>query len=485
MTSRSVSASVSQEPRLHVALANPDRTYGDLAADLASDYGLQPDPWQQIVLDDWLAVHRGKWAALTCGLSVPRQNGKNAILEIRELFGMVGRGEKILHTAHEIKTARKAFKRVQYFFGTQKDDPAAKFPELNALVEDVRNVNGQEAIFLKNGGSVEIVARSKNSGRGFTVDVLVMDEAQEMSEEDLEALMPTTSAAPKGDPQWIFTGTPPGPLANGEIFTRIRRESLASGVKRRAWHEWSMGAEEDRSDRNVWRAVNPATVNGRLQIEVLEGEWDNFSVDGFDRERLGKWADEDDSAADIFDPFDREGWKATGKDVHPDGPPEFFITVAKGMKSAAVFAAAKLDGVPHVGVADFRPGVSWLTECVRKIHKKYPDATFAAYSAGPVKSWVPTFSEFDVELQLLTAPETGSAYANLSKAVEDRSFTHSPNPVLTDSLNGAVWREVEGGGFNLNWAKSENDPSLIAGVAGALWLLESKDDDVEMWGFFE
>ena len=151
---------------------------------------------------------------------------------------MVGRGEKILHTAHEVKTARKAFKRLQHFFGTQVNDPGAKFPELNALVAEVRNVNGQEAIFLTNGGSVEVVARSKNSGRGFTVDVLVMDEAQEMSDDDLEALMPTTSAAPLRDPQWIFTGTPPGPRANGAVFTRVRSDALGGGP-RACWHEWS------------------------------------------------------------------------------------------------------------------------------------------------------------------------------------------------------------------------------------------------------
>jgi len=73
------------------------------------------------VLDDWLAEKSGRWASLTCGLSLPRQNGKNALIEVRELFGMVGRGEKFLHTAHEVKTARKAFKRLQHFFGTRPD----------------------------------------------------------------------------------------------------------------------------------------------------------------------------------------------------------------------------------------------------------------------------------------------------------------------------------------------------------------------------
>src|SRR5690606_32891311 len=196
----------SQRPRLPVA-PRAYETVGRLDSALAASYELVPDEWQRLVLDDWLATFGGKWSALTCGLSVPRQNGKNALLEVRELFGMVGLGERILHTAHEVKTAQKHFRRLKHFFGSRADDPGAKFPELNALVETVRSVNGQEAIFLKNGGSVELVARSKNSGRGFTVDVLVMDEAQEMAEDALEALMPTTSAAPSGNPQWIFTGT--------------------------------------------------------------------------------------------------------------------------------------------------------------------------------------------------------------------------------------------------------------------------------------
>jgi hypothetical protein len=195
--------SLSASPRLHVVeQGRALESYGDLAGEFSASYGLIPDSWQQLVLDDWLAVDEfGLWSALTCGLACPRQNGKNGILEIRELFGMVGRGEKILHTAHEVKTARKAFKRLQFFFGREVKDRACRFPELNERVVELRNVNGQEAIYLDNGGSVEIVARSKNSGRGFTADVLVMDEAQEMSDEDLEALMPTTSAAPLGNPQ--------------------------------------------------------------------------------------------------------------------------------------------------------------------------------------------------------------------------------------------------------------------------------------------
>ncbi len=119
-------------PRLHVA-PRAGKTFGDLAGDFAGDYGLRPDDWQRLILNDWLAESRGRWASLTCGLSVPRQNGKNGALEVRELFGMVGRGEKIAHTAHQVKTAQKHFRRLKHFFGKKVDDPSANFPELNAL----------------------------------------------------------------------------------------------------------------------------------------------------------------------------------------------------------------------------------------------------------------------------------------------------------------------------------------------------------------
>ena len=66
----------------------------DDATFLSAGYGLEPDDWQEDVLDDWLGRRAdGRWSAATCGLAVPRQNGKNGIIEVRELFGIVALGE--------------------------------------------------------------------------------------------------------------------------------------------------------------------------------------------------------------------------------------------------------------------------------------------------------------------------------------------------------------------------------------------------------
>src|SRR5690606_12832897 len=161
MSSRSGAKSGAQEPRVRL---EPKHKVSDAddAVYLASSYGLVPDEWQETVLRGWLArAASDRWAAPRCGVAVPRQNGKNGILEMRELYGMVALGEKFLHTAHEVKTARKAFLRIASFFENER-----QYPELAALVKEIRKTNGQEAVVLTNGGQVEFIARSKGSGRG-------------------------------------------------------------------------------------------------------------------------------------------------------------------------------------------------------------------------------------------------------------------------------------------------------------------------------
>src|SRR6185437_15135570 len=59
---------------------------GEEAIELAEMAGLVLDPWQCDVLRDALGEGPdGRWASPFVGLVVPRQNGKGAVLEAREL----------------------------------------------------------------------------------------------------------------------------------------------------------------------------------------------------------------------------------------------------------------------------------------------------------------------------------------------------------------------------------------------------------------
>lgn len=460
-----------QPPRLHVAPRAAD-TYGDLAADFASDYGLKPDDWQQLILDDWLASAKGRWTSLTCGLSVPRQNGKNGALEVRELFGMVGRGEKILHTAHQVKTAQKHFRRLKHFFGKKADDPGAKFPELNALVAELRNVNGQEAIFLKNGGSVEIVARSQGSGRGFTVDVIVCDEAQDMSDDDLEALLSTSSAGPLGDPQWIFTGTPPGPKANGEVFTRIRREALESNPRRRCWHEWSCHAEPgeavDLDDHDNWHRANPA-LGTRLLFDVVEGERGNLSDEGFGRERLGMWAGALTQAV-----IDAETWAsvadtasmaidklALAVDVSPD----------RAVASVSL-AGQRADGLWHIELDEQRAGVGWLLPWVLGRCERNAIRAVVIDGASPAASIVDDLKREGIKVTTTTSRDMAAACGQLYDGALEQWLRHTDQPQVNVALSVARKRPL-GDAWAWNRKDTDSDITPLVSVTLALWGAQS------------
>lgn len=450
-----------------------------MAAKFSADYGLTPDLWQRFVLDDWLGRRDNKWSALSCGLSVPRQNGKNALLEMRELFGSVGLGERILHSAHEVKTAQKHFRRLLHFFGNQANDPGAKFPELNALVERVRLVNGQEAILLSNGGSIEVVARSKNSGRGFTVDVLVMDEAQELDDDALEALMPTTSAAPLGNPQWIFTGTPPGPSAAGEVFTRVHQEALSENPGSLVWHEWSVSGDVDLDDRNVWRMTNPALDTGRLQEAVVAGERARFSADGFARERLGKWASKGARRAEVS----AGEWSRLADDEIPDGRRVFGVKFSMDGSLIGLAAAIRPDEGPimivPVRVASTAEGLSWLVDFLEDRRDRIaqividgPGAPGLVDALGAV-GIKPRSKVKRVTSRLIRIPavaDVKAAHSMFRQAIYEQDLLHDGSEALTKQVAGAVKRNIgTGGGWAWSPLGESDDVTLLDAVTYAFW----------------
>jgi hypothetical protein len=60
------------------------------------------DESQRLVVEVMMATGPGGlWAAPTTGREMPRQNGKGDEIEVPELWGLVQRSERILHTVHD------------------------------------------------------------------------------------------------------------------------------------------------------------------------------------------------------------------------------------------------------------------------------------------------------------------------------------------------------------------------------------------------
>ncbi len=246
------------------------------AIELAASAGLILDEWQCFALDVALSERAdGKWAAFEVGMIVPRQNGKGSILEARELAGLFLFGERlILHSAHEFKTAAEAFLRVKALVDNTDD--------LRRKVKQIRTSHGDEGIELLDGARLRFVARSRGSGRGFSGDCVILDEAFNLGAEAMGALLPTLSAKP--NPQIWYTSL--APMAGSVQLHAVRRRALAGGSPRLAFMEWSIDPEADRvDDPGSWAKANPS-FGIRIGEEVVRAEIDAMPAPEFARERL-------------------------------------------------------------------------------------------------------------------------------------------------------------------------------------------------------
>lgn len=456
---RSGSLRGEQTPRVKLMPRIDDLFHADQALKLAAGYGLVADEWQELVIEGWLGSRRSKWAAPRCGLSVPRQNGKNGALEIRELYGMVALGEKFLHTAHEVKTARKAFVRLMHFFGKEANDPDAKFPELNALVVEIRKTNGQEAIILSNGGSIEFIARSKGSGRGFTVDVLVLDEAQELSDDTLAALRPTISSAPLANPQIILTGTPPSPVMNGEVFTRYRDLGVKGKDARLCWLEWSCAFGVDVDDRRNWEQSNPA-LGYRLSIDVVSDEHADMDAETFARERLGVW--DEASALAIFG---AGRWQACCVPKLVEGAEAFGIAVSRDRKFACISGAGMAGDRLQVKPLRHGNGVGWIEDSLAELLDGH-DLPVVIDKGGPAAYLIPILKEAGFNVIEAGLGDYADACARIyDEAQPGGTLAHDDNPVLNAAVSSAYWRDA---GDRRVWGRKNADISPLESVTLAV-----------------
>lgn len=263
------------EPRISVV---PDRvrSAGPQITRLAAMGGIRLDEAQQLVASATAGVGAdGRWSAFECVIFAPRQNLKTEYLLARILAGLYLFSEElIVFSAHRASTTTKVFKRLKRAID--------RSPHLGSRIVRVSNRIGSEQIELASGQSVEMVARSTNSGRGFTGDCVILDESHELDTDQLAAILPMV--ATRKNPQVLYA------LSLGNEQTSHvggLRERALTGRPGVCWLEWSLADDDDVADRRVWAACNPA-YPARISMQYMENEFEALGPERFARERLGK-----------------------------------------------------------------------------------------------------------------------------------------------------------------------------------------------------
>jgi hypothetical protein len=300
-----------QRPRLASVPYSCSYAFGEQTVEFARKSGLILDDWQAWGLTRSMGTREdGRWAAFEVCWICARQNGKNAVLEARQLGGLYVIGEELqIHTAHEFKACSEHFRRIETIIRGS--------PELLRKVKrnGIRTSHGEEAIellatptliFGARGTQVRrsvaprlrFLARSRGSGRAFTAEAVYYDEAMLLAQEDVDASMPTMSAVP--NPQMWFTGSAGFP--DSTQLSSVRDRGIAGTDPTLLFVEWSCEfcpdlcpdkrsprcrfGHDRRDDPKSWARANPG-LNIRISEEHVGREFIKMAATGFDRERLG------------------------------------------------------------------------------------------------------------------------------------------------------------------------------------------------------
>ena len=481
-----------QTPRIATAPPNFVSSSGQEAVELAALAGLELDPWQQHILDVGLREREdGNWSAFEIAVNVPRQNGKGGVIEARELAGLFLLGEKlILHSAHEFKTSIVAFRRIEQL--------VMGCPDLRKRVLRVRKTTGEEAIELVTGQVLRFLARSGGSGRGFTGDCNILDEAMILGDDAMGALMPTMAAVP--NPQIWYLGSA-GIGSPSVQLGRLRRRAEAALEAGEpdpslAYFEWSVDAHrdecgsactehDDADDPRSWAKANPA-LGIRISAQHVRNERASLGAGGiFERERLGVGIYPSD-VADTWQVIGEDAWRAlAASESRPGDPVVFSIDMTPERSHAAIGVAGEWRGGTHVEVVDHRPGTGWILDRAADLHEKWNPRCWVVDAGGPAGSLIADLQErLDVEVVQPKAREVAAACGQFYDAVTEQTLSHLDQAPLAAALAGAQKRPL---GDAWAWARRivSVDISPLVAVTLAKWGLgadvEEPEEEVEPW----
>ena len=476
-------------------------------------------PWQA-----WLLIHMlellpdGSLRFRTVVVLVARQNGKSTLSQILALWFMIVWGwPLVLGTAQDLDVAEEVWQGAV--------DLVEEDPELSLLLKHVVKVNGKKSLELTSGSRYKVKAANRRAGRGFSGNLILLDELREHQSRDAWAAITKTTMARAealvlalsnaGDATSIVArylrkmahaaiGDPDGICGEDAVALLpvvtddddLDPDDFEQDADTLGLFEWSAPPGCDKWDRDGWAQADPAMnhPDGIPERNIsaackTDPEW------VFRTEVLCQWSD-----GSLEGPFPPTTWEA-GIDLASRLPDAAEVTFCLDTSwdrtmSYIAFAGVREDGLPHVEVTAQRSGTEWVVS-----RHKGPDGTdemrgwFAdrATEADPMTVVVqakgaPASSMLDdlKAVPHLTVVEwAGSDLGAASGQFFDlvtrsglheradgppvrEGLCHLPQPVLDIAAGTAVTKPL-GDSWVWNRKASPNDAAPLVAATGAVW----------------
>ena len=432
-------------------------TLGTAAIELYESTGRTAQEWQKLLVYDIMARNpENLWTHSRFGYAVPRRNGKNEIVAIREMWGLMN-GEHILHSAHRTTTSRSAWERLKRLL----DDAGIEHKDSGAL--------GQERIrIIDAGGEIDFRTRTSKGGLGEGFDLMIIDEAQEYTTDQESSLKYVVSASQ--NPQTIFYGTPPTAVSTGTVFMHMRKRILSTGIENCGWAEWSVEEKHPQDDIEAWYECNPS-LGTILTERAIKDEIGDDDLD-FNIQRLGYWIRYNLKCA-----ISRADWDELKCETLPALRSAVFVGIKYSKTdSVAVSIAIRAEDnrifVEGIDCRPFRAGTDWIVAFLRGIDCR------AVVVDGQSGQQLLKDAMKDAGLHapiLPKLPDVVEAGAVFEKRLAAKELCHMGQPSMINSVTNCEKRAIGSrGGFGYRSINEAYDIAIMDSMILAQWICGQK-----------
>lgn len=512
------------EPRIFTPPAReltPETTHGFAAIAFAEQMmGLKLFPWQEWLLKHALELNPdGTYRFRYVIVLVGRQNGKSLVLLILALWHLFALGSKtVIGTAQNLDRSEAAWKEAVEWC---EDDE-----ELSELILNVDR--GHPKVLeiapdeeLPYRREYRVASASRRGGRGFSGDIILIDELREHQNWDSwSAVTNTMNARPRGQ-AWAFSnagdalsivlrflraqvhqrlGWPDGD-ADAEILGVTDPEVEAfleeiGALDMTGFFEWSAAPDASRSEIDAWAHSNPSMnythiVPDCVTERAIAGALAGNPPAEFETEVMCRWI-----TMGAGGPFPEGSWEDTFDDEAK--PAEgaktvVCVGVSQNRQFSYIARASYNDRQePIVGIAAASAGTAWVTDWLLE-HRGSYETIVVQDKGAPASSLVPDFEEAHLPLTLWPASEVAVGTGVMFDLVSTKSMRHLTHPGLDAAATTASVKMLTRAAFEIDPVKSPNDAAPLIAAIGAVWALETirqsvpqvhawpDDDEINSW----
>ena len=440
-------------------------TLGERAIDFYKETGREPQPWQESLVYDVRAVNEdGEFVHSKFGYSVPRRNGKGEVITIVELDDLHA-GRRVLHTAHRATTSSSAAARLAELLklsGYKEVMRAKKDEDYEKSYVYAKQFGLEKITLLDTGGTVDFRTRTAKGGLGEGFDTLIIDEAQEYTEDQQSSLQYVVSDSM--NPQIILCGTPPTVVSGGTVFQKLRNRVLAGKEEDTGWAEWSVDQMSDVNDVELWYECNPA-MGYQLNERKVRAE-DKADVLDFNIQRLGYW-----TKYNLKSEISETEWDELKCESVPAVSSNVYVGIKFSKTNAAMSVASRTeDGrifFEAIDCQSIRNGNDWIIGAVKAIDPQ----TVVIDGGGTQAILKQELSDQGVKNAILpTVKEVIVANAMFEKLMYSKDICHAGQPSLRQVATNCEKRAIgTNGGFGYRAQFDTMEIALLDSVIMAVW----------------